>query len=415
MRTFFLALIILMLAPALWDATGSAATEGDLRRGIQLIAEKRFSEALAALNRAVAGAPDRPDAYRHRGFARQQIGDHSGAADDFSRVLEMVPDEVATLYQRANAWFFLNDRKRCLADCDRLVQLTPQDIRAYMLRGTISQNFGRWGQALADFDQALALAPQDPTVLNQMAWLLATCPDDAFRDGRRALELARQAAGIRRQAQIIDSLAAAYAELGQFEMAALMQQSAIELGRQDGTPLELIMYRQHLAFYQGRRPWRDLPVADRQTRKPDAKPSPLPPYTIQVSSLKNRIGALETVRKMQGRGDPAFCCPARIKGRGIWYRVYVGRYATRSEAKKTAAELQRRRFRYTQVAHRPYALVLAGGQDEKAVVPVLDHYGICADPNGRLGAFEKAAAARALAAALRDAGIGVQVIGDIGP
>ena len=410
MRTIFLALIILMLAPAFGGPAGAA--DGDLRRGIQLIAEKRFSEALTVLNAAVDSAPDRPDAYRHRGFARQQIGDHSGAAADFSRVLEMVPNEVATLYHRANAWFLLNDRRRCLADCDRLVKLTPQDMRAYMLRGTIRQNFGRWGPALADFEQALTLAPEDPMTLNQTAWLLATCPDDAFRDGPRALKLARQAAGIRRQAQIIDSLAAAYAELGQFEMAELMQQSAIALGRQNGTQSELIMYQQRLAFYQGHRPWRDLSVPDRHPDAANAGPSALLPYTIQVSSLKNRIGALETVREMQGRGEPAFCSPARIKGRGIWYRIYFGRYATRVQAKKTAKELQQRQFRYTQVAHRPYALVLAGGQQSEAVAPVLDRHGLCADPNGRLGAFENAAEARTLAATLRNAGIEVQVMGE---
>jgi eukaryotic-like serine/threonine-protein kinase len=50
-----------------------------------------------------------------------------------------------------------------------------------------------WEKAIADYTKALELKPDVPVLCNNLAWLLATCPDPKFLDVARAVELARKA------------------------------------------------------------------------------------------------------------------------------------------------------------------------------------------------------------------------------
>src|SRR5262249_18001928 len=62
----------------------------------------------------------------------------------------------------------------------------------------------------------------DPAALNGLAWALATCVDSAVRDGPAAVDLAEKAVAAtnRKDANMLDTLAAAYAEVGRFSDAA---------------------------------------------------------------------------------------------------------------------------------------------------------------------------------------------------
>ena len=88
-----------------------------------------------------------------------------------------------------------------------------------------------YAQAIADFDEALRVDPDDAIGRLGLATILASCPDDQLRDGRRALELATRACERLRwqDPYALNSLAEAHAELGQFPQAVRRQSEAIEL------------------------------------------------------------------------------------------------------------------------------------------------------------------------------------------
>lgn len=115
-------------------------------------------------------------------------------------------------------------------------------------------NQGQEGQAVQWVARA---AQQDlPQAQNDYAWLLSTSHSDTIRDGELALKYAEQAVSQEESAAYLDTLAAAYAELGRFTEAIDTQQQAIALIGESGSA-EAAELAEHLAAYQAGQPWRE--------------------------------------------------------------------------------------------------------------------------------------------------------------
>ena len=86
--------------------------------------------------------------------------------------------------------------------------------------------------------------------MNSVAWLMATCPEEKARNGKRAVELAKQALDLEKNsANHMDTLAAAYAETGNFEEAVSWQERAVTLNNND-------LYHRRLELYRKKQPYR---------------------------------------------------------------------------------------------------------------------------------------------------------------
>lgn len=105
----------------------------------------------------------------------------------------------------------------------------------------------------------LEKATSEPTAqnLNEAAWLLATSPDPAVRDGTRALALARRACEESKwqDPASIDTLSAAYAETGDFAEAVRTQERALRLGNLSAQ--ERPAYENRLLLYRDKKPFRE--------------------------------------------------------------------------------------------------------------------------------------------------------------
>jgi TPR repeat protein len=95
-----------------------------------------------------------------------------------------------------------------------------------------------------------------PQAQNDYAWLLSTSQTDALRDGSLALSYAERAVAQQESAAYLDTLAAAYAELGRFAEAITTQQQAIALVNELQSE-EAIALADHLQAYQSGQPWRE--------------------------------------------------------------------------------------------------------------------------------------------------------------
>ena len=97
-------------------------------------------------------------------------------------------------------------------------------------------------EAVVHFDKALQLDQSDPFLLNNFAWILATCPNDSIRKGERAVELARKAVQIsaEKDLNILGTLAAALAEVGRFDEAVKTELKAYDMALAAGDAVVFI-------------------------------------------------------------------------------------------------------------------------------------------------------------------------------
>jgi Zn-dependent protease len=96
-------------------------------------------------------------------------------------------------------------------------------------RGLAESRRGNWQKAIEDYHEALRLQPNLASAHNNVAWLLATCPVDALRNGHEAVEHATWACNATgwSNPSCLGTMAAACAEVGDFGQAVRWQERAL--------------------------------------------------------------------------------------------------------------------------------------------------------------------------------------------
>jgi tetratricopeptide (TPR) repeat protein len=138
-----------------------------------------------------------------------------------------------------------------------LIRANPQ-ASLYNNRGLVWASKGEYDIGIADFNKAIRLDPKDAVAYNNRAWLWATCPVETHRDGKRAVDSATKACELSgwKDGGVLDTLAAAYAEAGEFDKAVEWQEKARKLW----TDADVIKKSdERLALYKEKKPYRQEP------------------------------------------------------------------------------------------------------------------------------------------------------------
>lgn len=139
-----------------------------------------------------------------------------------------------------------------------IIELKPRNDKAYQYRGAAYWAKGEYDKAISDFNKAIELNSKNAKAYNGKAWILATCRDAEYRDGAKAVELAKRAVEISPEGNFFDTLAAAYAEDGKFEDAITTQEKAIDLLKKEGQPKIMIdQGMKQLKSFKAHKPWRE--------------------------------------------------------------------------------------------------------------------------------------------------------------
>jgi tetratricopeptide (TPR) repeat protein len=246
-------------------------------------------EAIRDFGRAIGLDPRNATLCVRRGMLAARQDRLDAAIEDFDRAIKLDPNYPAAYTQRAAAWAKKGDLDRAVGNLDRAIALDPAEGDAYFARGILAQQRGDRRGAARDFVKYVALFPTQydrfyhtvqalletaqlrrayelgavepkdpPAAMRDLAWVLATHPDPAYRDGAEAVIYAQLAiaASPTELAEFLDTLAAAYAEAGRFPEAVAAAQKALTLptdGLQESLPEairgRLQLYQAHQAYH----------------------------------------------------------------------------------------------------------------------------------------------------------------------
>ena len=144
----------------------------------------------------------------------------------------------------------------------RIQSASKQLFWEYLDHGQSSERAGQYDRAIADLESAIKIDPNHITALNSFAWLKATCPKAQYRDGNVAIEKAVRACELTswKECAYLDTLAAAYAESGDYEEALRWQKEAITLLSEDDRAEQQALYESRLTLYQSGKPYRSFSI-----------------------------------------------------------------------------------------------------------------------------------------------------------
>jgi tetratricopeptide (TPR) repeat protein len=271
-QRLFLNLVVLFVGCLTMPANLSAEDAADyFSRGNILQNNGDFDKAIAAYSQAVrivdvSNPTHVAMIFSKRGTAWANKGNYDKAIADFDQALPLFDSKdvtsLATVWcWRGSAWASKGEYGKAIADLNQALAINPKYGNAFYNRGVSWYKAGEYGKAIADYSQVLTFDPSYAQAYAGLAWIEATCPDEKYRDGKKAVENASKAyqRTERTNWHCICTLAAAYAESGDFEKAKEWQAKAVELAAPDksATDKDRQEMRARLELYKQGKPYRE--------------------------------------------------------------------------------------------------------------------------------------------------------------
>ena len=151
-------------------------------------------------------------------------GDVATAKRNVDRALQIDPKLWPALYVRAEIYAGEGKYNLAIEDCNEALRQNRYFIDAALLRARINAHTGKYAEASKELNSLVAMRPATvifARVLSQRAWFQSTCPNPSFRNGQQAVKDAKAACSIVswKDEDMVDTLAAACAEIGDFDSA----------------------------------------------------------------------------------------------------------------------------------------------------------------------------------------------------
>jgi tetratricopeptide (TPR) repeat protein len=183
----------------------------------------------------------------------------------FRHTLALHPAEIVSLRNLASGYALEHRPRDAIASLELLLTQTPQDAPAHFHLARALQELGQDRRAADEYEAALKFARESDkrnitgSGLNNLAWIRATSPDSTLRDGAEAVRLAERSCSLtpNPDAGQLDTLAAAYAESGNFDCAIETATRALQLAESANNKALGAQIRQHLDLYSRRMPVRE--------------------------------------------------------------------------------------------------------------------------------------------------------------
>jgi tetratricopeptide (TPR) repeat protein len=224
--------------------------------GALLAGQQKWNEAIAEFNAALRTDPSNGNVYFNLGAAFNAKGQPSDAAKCYAEACRLRPGDAEA--REALGVLLLSQGQAIEAahwfqECTRL---QPSAKAHYELALALDAS-GQGDKAIAEYREAVRLSPTSPLYMNDLAWALATNPDEKMRDIKDAVRLAEDACRLSggREPRFFGTLDAAYAGAGRFDDAITAANKARELALAAGQQQIAQKAEERLALYRAGKPY----------------------------------------------------------------------------------------------------------------------------------------------------------------
>jgi len=203
-------------------------------------------------------------AQNNLGVALLQKGEPDAAIAHFDLALEKAPrgSKVGKMvhYNLGSAFSKKGLIDEAIAQFEKALSIDPSYAAAHHNLANALRHQRRFSEAIAQYEYALKIEPRSALTMNNLGWMLATCPDPSFRNGAKAVEIAEQADRVSGGGDplILHTLAAAYAENGQFSQAIETAQRALQLAEDQRKSALIRALPGEIALYRAASPYHEI-------------------------------------------------------------------------------------------------------------------------------------------------------------
>ena len=226
--------------------------------GAALNRQGKYEEALRHFRTALEINPGYPQTHVNIGVALGQLGRPDEAIASFRRASEINPESDRAHYEWGIVLARTGRLDEAVEHFTKAVALDPKCYEAHRAWGTALLNLGKPVEAVRHYRRAIDINPKYVPAYASLAWVLATHTDAGVRNGAEAVRLAETACRETddRFADLLDVLAAAYAEAGRFDDAVRTAAKALDLARASNNPRLANLIETHLARFRNKQPVR---------------------------------------------------------------------------------------------------------------------------------------------------------------
>ncbi|HUA67771.1 MAG TPA: tetratricopeptide repeat protein [Candidatus Saccharimonadales bacterium] len=229
--------------------------------GLLFQKQGHFEEAFEYFQKALQLNPDYFEALNDLGTMFVMADHYNEAIDYFRRANRIQPNSFETLKNLGSALAATGQFDEAIEDYRKAIQIDPKNPETFLYLGMTLGQAGREREAVDAYQAALKLNPGLPEALNNLALILGTSSQDELRNGPEAVHLAERACQLTQfhQPQFIETLAAAYAEAGQFQEAQATEAEVERLATAAGSTAQAERAQRLLERYRAGQPLREPP------------------------------------------------------------------------------------------------------------------------------------------------------------
>lgn len=225
--------------------------------GILLARQGKFDEAVKHYHEAIRIESRNAKTHYNLGIALSRKGNTEHAIESFEKAIQINPDYIKAYFHLGEAYAQQRKMDKALEHYHKATQINPEFFPAHFRMADVLAGKGELEKAIKNYKLVLNLKPDFAPALNGLAWIYATHKDPRYRNAEEAVRLARKACDLTKNQHpgFLDTLAAAYAESGEFEKAQQIARNALDLAMKaeqgdtaEEIEMRLLLYREGRAF-----------------------------------------------------------------------------------------------------------------------------------------------------------------------